>query len=101
MSEDQSIPKRDRDHSLVSCPECRSKNIASDSVLRRPPSICAVILFGWVFLLVRAAFVKKTAVCWDCGAIHRYRSGESVVAMVLLILLVGLIVVTVWGGLPE
>ena len=100
-SEDQSNPKGDREHPLVSCPECGSTNIASDSVLRSHPSILAVILFGRIFLLVRAVFVKKSAVCRDCGAIHRYKSGGSVVAMVLLILLVSLSVLTVCGDLPE
>lgn len=70
------------------CQSCGSSNIRPDSALRSRPSVLWVILIGWIFLLIRAAFTKRKAVCIDCGATEDYRSTGSFLALVFLILLV-------------
>ena len=85
-----------RELPFTECPECGSGDLSADSVLRSRPSIVAVILFGWLFLLVRAAFVKKTAVCRECGTTQRYRSEGAVFAMCMLVILGGIVVASIW-----
>lgn len=70
------------------CPACGSANVMKDSVLRPKPSIFMVILFGWLFLLVRGAFSIRTDQCRDCGAIRRYKSTGSWIALAVLIFVV-------------
>jgi hypothetical protein len=74
------------------CPACRSANTSRDSVLRSSPSILAVILFGWVFMLARGAFAMRSSRCRDCGELNRYKSIGSWVALVCFVTLVLLII---------
>jgi hypothetical protein len=73
------------------CPSCESVNTSTDSMLRSRPSVLAVILFGWIFLLARGAFARRSSVCRDCGEVHRYKSVGSWIALVCLALLVALV----------
>ncbi len=79
----ESAPTRGRP-----CPVCGSANTMTDTLLRSRPSILFVILFGWVFLLIRGAFSMRTEQCRDCGASNRYKSVGSWIALAVLILLV-------------
>ena len=88
---------RPQDLPFSECTECGSKDVAADSVLRGRPSITAVILFGWVFLLVRAALVKKTAVCRECGASQRYHTDGALFARCVLAILVILVLIGIWA----
>jgi hypothetical protein len=73
------------------CLSCGSSNTARSTVLRNRPSIFFVILFGWLFLLIRGAFARRSNVCRDCGAANSYKSAGSWLAMGVLIILVLLI----------
>lgn len=73
------------------CASCGSPNTGDEVALRNKPGILTVMLFGWVFLLIRAAFSKRTETCHDCGAIRRYRTTGSRLAMTFLLLLAALI----------
>lgn len=73
------------------CPSCESARTSRDSILRSQSSILAVILFGWIFFLARAAFARRTSVCGDCGKVDRYKSVGSWIALVFLALLVALV----------
>lgn len=57
-----------KEHALTGppCPECDSVNTSIDSVLRPRPSILAVIVFSWYFLLVRGALATRKSICLDC-----------------------------------
>ena len=80
------------------CPACGSTNTTKDTLLRAKPSIAMVIFFGWVFLLIRGAFSMRTIQCHDCGAISRYKSAGSWVALWILISLILLIMVAIMDG---
>lgn len=67
------------------CKSCGSRNTTRDSVLRKKPSVLAVIFFGWVFLLIRGAFAMRTSTCLDCGERHRYKSVGSWIALSLVL----------------
>ena len=73
------------------CPSCESAKTSRDSILRSQSSVLAVILFGWIFFLTRAAFARRTSVCGDCGKVNRYKSVGSWIALVFLALLVALV----------
>ena len=90
------LPENQERLPFAECPECGSEDLSADSVLRDRPSILAVILFGWLFLLVRAAFVKKTAVCRECGASQRYKTEGAIFAMCMLVILAGIVVASFW-----
>jgi len=51
-----------------------------------------VILIGWVYLLVRVAFVRREVKCADCGEYCRYRTLASMVALVLVMILLAALV---------
>lgn len=72
------------------CASCGSPNTADEVALRQKPGILTVILFGWVFLLIRSAFSKATETCHDCGAIRRYKTTGSWLAMAFLLLIAAL-----------
>ncbi len=73
------------------CLKCGSENTGDELALRHKPGILTVMLFGWVFLLIRAAFSKRTETCHDCGAIRRYRTTGSWLAMTFLLLIAALV----------
>ena len=79
------------------CLSCGSSNTARSTVLRNRPSIFFVILFGWLFLLIRGAFAKRSNICRDCGAANSYKSAGSWLAMGILIVLV-LLVLGLFAG---
>ena len=73
------------------CRVCGSLRTTPDSVLRPRPSVIFVILFGWLFLLVRGAFARRIETCRNCGAVSRHKSAGSWLALAVLILLLLLI----------
>jgi hypothetical protein len=80
------------------CSACGSQNTTKDSILRSRPSILFVLLFGWLFLLIRGAFAMRTSQCRDCGEVSRYKSAGSWVAMGILIILSLLVVLAIFDG---
>ncbi len=74
------------------CPFCGSYKTSVDSVLKTSPSIIAVMLFGWNYMLMRGAFAKRSSMCHECGEINRYKSVGSKIAMVAFVGLLGLLV---------
>ena len=50
---------------------------------------------GWVSLLVRGAFAVRTVRCSDCGAVNRYKTVGSWIAMAVLIFLLLCIIAAV------
>jgi hypothetical protein len=70
------------------CLECGSANTGRDELSRRKPSVLYFILFGWLSLLIHGAFAMRTDRCRDCGAVHRYKTAGSWLALAVLILLV-------------
>lgn len=80
------------------CESCGSPNTANEVALRQKPGIVTAMLFGWVFLLIRSAFSKVTETCHDCGAIRRYRTTGSQLAMVILLLIAVLIALGLVAG---
>jgi hypothetical protein len=70
------------------CPACGSANTGRDELARRKPSVLYFILFGWLALLIHGAFAKRTDRCRDCGAVHRYKTAGSWLALAVLILVV-------------
>lgn len=73
------------------CPFCEGRNTSKDTLSRISPNILFVIFFGWIFLLIRAAFSKQTDHCRDCGEVNTYKSTGSKLAMVTLIVMVILV----------
>lgn len=73
------------------CPFCQSINTHEDGLLHTRPNIFYVMFFGWLFLLARAAFTKRTDRCEDCGELNSYYSTGSRLALVFFLLLVLLI----------
>lgn len=80
------------------CSECGSTNTANESALKTKPSLIAVILFGWVFILLRAALGKKSEVCRDCGAMTSFRTAGNYIALAIVVLLTFMIVVAIIAG---
>jgi uncharacterized protein (DUF983 family) len=70
------------------CPTCGSGNVGRDELSRTKPSVLYFIFFGWVALLLHAAFAKRADRCRDCGAVHRYKTPGSWIALAVLIFLV-------------
>lgn len=75
------------------CLACGSTNTMTDFALRPKPSILMVILFGWMFLLIRGAFSLRTYQCRDCGSANRYKTVGSWLALAVLLFLAFCIVV--------
>ena len=67
--------------------KCGGTNTHPETALKTKPSIIAVIFFGWLFLLIRAAFAKRTELCHDCGTTWRYKTAGSWLALTALLLL--------------
>lgn len=80
------------------CLACGSSNTARSRVFRRSPNILLFLLFGWLFLLVRGAFAKRTEICSDCGAANSYKSAGSWIAMVILMILTLLVILGLFVG---
>jgi len=78
------------------CLQCGSCNTGGESALRRRPGIVAVIFFGWVFLLMRHAFSRSTEVCRDCGAVSRFKTIGSWLALGVFMLLAIATSIGVW-----
>lgn len=74
------------------CTHCTSSNTAAENMAQSSPSLFYTLLFGWLFLLVRAAFVPRRGVCQDCGRTFSYRTAGSYVALILLTLLTVLLI---------
>ena len=79
---------------IRTCPSCGSVNLRHDDPFRPKPNLLAIILFGWVGILIRTAFSHKTESCRDCGEVRQYRTAANHIALVILVILVGLILVT-------
>jgi len=82
------------------CPVCGSTNVRRADVLRARPSILYVLLFGWIFLLIRGALSMRSEECRDCNAIHRYKSAGSWVALAVLVFLVLCVVLALYSDGP-
>lgn len=80
------------------CATCNSEDVSTENLSRPGPSLFYTVLFGWLFLLCRLAFVPRRGICRDCGAPFRYRTIGSYLAMALVILLVLLVA---WGLIVE
>lgn len=80
------------------CKTCNSENVSTENLSKPGPSLFYTLLFGWLFLLCRLAFVSRRGICRDCGATIRYRTIGSYVALALVILLVLLLA---WGLIIE
>jgi len=73
------------------CPFCGSRNTRRDALSRASPSVLFVIFFGWVFLLIRAAFSRQTDRCEDCSETNTYKSTGSKLAMAFLVVTIILV----------
>ena len=76
----------------AACPKCGSPRREAAGALRPKPNVLWVILIGWIYLLVRFAFVKREVKCADCGEYYRYRTVASMVALVLVMILLAALV---------
>ena len=74
------------------CPHCTSSNTSTENVAQSSPSRFYTLLFGWLFLLGRAAIVARRGICLDCGRAFRFRTAGSNVALILLTLLTVLMI---------
>lgn len=83
----QSAPEL-KNGSGLPCVHCGSRDTTSDSLLNTRPNIFYFIIFGWFFILIRAAFSRHTYFCQDCGKSFAQKTVGSYVALTLLILLV-------------
>jgi len=72
------------------CLKCGSANTGTEVALRNKPGLLTVMLFGWVFLLIRGAFAMRNETCRDCGAIRRYKTTGSWLALIVLVLIAAL-----------
>jgi uncharacterized protein (DUF983 family) len=70
------------------CSDCGSANTGTNTSLAPRPGVISIILFGWIAILIRTAFGKKTEACRDCGATHHYRTPANRIALVLLLIMV-------------
>lgn len=55
-----------------------------------------MILFGWIVLLLQAAFYVRTSECRDCGEIRRYKTTGSQVALGFVIFFAVLIALAIF-----
>jgi len=74
--------------SASACPKCGSPRRERADALRAKPNVLWVILVGWIYLVIRFAFVKREVKCADCGEYYRVRTVGSMVALVVLVILV-------------
>jgi hypothetical protein len=79
------------------CDHCGSSNTGEDKLSRVAPNPILFLLFGWFFLLVKAAFSKKTDLCRDCGQASTYKTVASKIALAVLIALTALIAIAFLG----
>lgn len=79
------------------CDFCGSCNTGEDRLSRVPPNPIFMLLFGWIFMLIKAAFSKKTDLCRDCGQVNIYKSTASKIALVVLIAMVAIVALTLLG----
>ncbi len=89
------LPVSIRSQSLRSgrpCPYCKSLKTHKDGFLHARPSLLYVIFFGWLFLLIRAAFTRRIDRCEDCGETNSYYSMGSRLALVCLVIIVLMII---------
>lgn len=77
------------------CRACGSLNTTKDKLLRPRVNIFTVILFGWVVLLLRAAFYIRTSECRDCGEKRRYKTTGSQLALGFVIFLMVMIALAI------
>ena len=80
------------------CLACGSSNTGRSRVFRNSPNILLFLLFGWLFLLIRGAFAKRTEICSDCGAANSFKSAGSWVAMVILMILMLIVILGLFVG---
>jgi hypothetical protein len=78
----------DLPHCGKPCSDCGSTNTGSDSRLSHRPGILWIILFGWIAILLRTAFGRKTEACRDCGATQSHRTIRNHIAMVILAIII-------------
>ena len=78
------------------CPSCGSRNTGREELLHRKPGVLWFMLFGWLFLLLRTAFIRRADSCRDCGDTFRYRTVGSWVALALLALWVLVVIDYFW-----
>ena len=90
-AETQSTSTAKINSDTFTCGKCGSKNIEMHEPYSNRPNLIIFIVFGWLYLLIRLAFLKKTIVCVDCGEKSTYKSVGSWIAMGVLILLILLI----------
>lgn len=83
------------------CPACGSTETGSSVLSTNRPGLMSVILFGWLAMLIRAAFAIQTDLCRDCGKTNRYKTTGSWVALAFLILIVLALVAELFGVLEE
>lgn len=69
------------------CPFCGSVNTGRDALSHVRPSMIFLLFFSWWFMLLRAAFSKRTDHCRDCGEVNVYKTTGSKVALVAVIVL--------------
>lgn len=67
------------------CDFCGSRNTGEDRLSRVAPNAISLLLFGWIFLLIKAAFSRKTDLCRDCGQVNVYKTTGSKIALAALI----------------
>lgn len=77
------------------CESCGGVNTDAGDFLSRPSVLFFIFFGGWLLVLLRTAFVKRSCTCRDCGAVTRYRTFGSVIAMVILLILTTAIVAEV------
>lgn len=78
------------------CRACGSFNTTKDKLLRSKASVISVILFGWIVLLLKAAFHVRTSECRDCGESRRYKTTGSKVALGFVIFFVLLLALAIF-----
>lgn len=84
------------------CTACGSVNTGRDLLTHTRPNLLYVLLFGWIFLLIRGAFAMRTDRCRDCGTLNRYKSAGSWLALIFLILIaLQIAVALVYGDLNK
>lgn len=77
------------------CSHCGSINTGPDTLSHSKPGIFYVMLFGWLFLLIRGAFSMRVDLCRDCGALNRYKSTGSWMALLILSFIIFCIIMAV------
>lgn len=79
------------------CDHCGSSNTGEDRLSRVAPNPILFLLFGWFFLLVKAAFSNKTDLCRDCGQASTYKTTASKLALAVLIALTAIVSIVLLG----